>query len=149
MPGLPMRVFSLALVAILTCFCLTACTPQARIGARLVRGNLQFAVCDGVRAQDVKVEQDSLNEDRDIWEMAGDETWGDGHVITYGKLPPGWTPSVDPETPDLSSDQISLVINSPTAVKGGDVRVAVFETSKLLEGKWIRETGDQSDTACG
>lgn len=72
---------------------------------------------------------------------------GGEFVLTYGVLPSGLSQVGKAATPNFSTGEIYLAINSPADGEGTGTQVATFDPTNL-SNKWTNEVGEAEDSPC-
>lgn len=131
---------------------LTGCTPEARVQAKLVHGAVEFVICDAISVKAVRVDGYEFGANKSVevtlWQLSGDSRWAPGHRLILGKTPSNWVESMQPTRPDLSANEIYLVLNSPSQTVASDTRVATFDPRLLSEESWLTQDGHSSSAPC-
>jgi hypothetical protein len=142
-----------AVLFVAVTLCLVGCTPVDRISARLVNGEIEFAVCETVDANHIDVSIQPYDDwgsgEKIVWQVSGEGSFREGDRFTYGSQLDGFidvisAESFDPVKFDIAVGLLEVDLNGDpqTGISG------LFDGRKLTTEKWLDWNGNLRKDSC-
>ena len=149
----PTKIGFLVIASSLT-FALSSCTPADQISVRETPSGLEFAVCQAVTFQTIKVSASPRETERTdyspVWLSRGDGTLSSGDSLLLGVDPPGLATEVGPTMFTVRDSYLVITFQSfSPSGQLEDETQALFDGAKVTSEKWLTAHGASVDSPCG
>jgi hypothetical protein len=120
------------------------------VSAELKNGSLHFADCEEFAFDSIDISVMSTKspyETQTVWHSTNPNGASRLLQVTYGIDPPGFSPSIGPDSFEIRKSRIEVIFgnSSPDAGPGPH---ATFDGARLVEGRWLNWDGNVVSTPC-
>jgi hypothetical protein len=141
-----------AIAAILLAGALAGCTATSHVSATLHLGSVRFAYCEKLTPTKIEVAVAPSNGSKltykTVWLASGGPSVQRGAPVDYGVAPSGFVSSKGPLKFSPASSHIDVLFEDIHGANPGSSLQAVFDGSKLVDGKWMNWNGHLVSTPC-